>query len=74
MSVTLRRLLRRVNTAVLILLCAVGQLHVSASEFPGKGVPHGVAGCAVTTEDEMRDDRAGNRTPLVQLIALFAIR
>jgi hypothetical protein len=71
--VTPRRLLRSVNTALLILLSAVGQLHAPAIEFPGKGVPHGVAGCAVTSEDEMRDDRAGNRTPLVQLIALFAL-
>jgi hypothetical protein len=55
------------------MLSAVGQLHVPASEFPGKGVPLGVAGCAVTSEDEMRDDRAGNRTSLVQLIALFDI-
>lgn len=60
---TPRRLLRSVNTALLIVLCAVGQLHVPASEFPGKGVLHGVAGCAVTSEDEMRDGRAGNRTP-----------
>lgn len=44
---TPRRLLRSVNTALLILLCAVGQLRVAASEFPGKGVLHGVAGCAV---------------------------
>ena len=70
---TPRRLLRSVNTALLILLYAVGQLHVPASEFPGKGIPYGVAGCAVASEDEMRDDRVGNRTPLVQLIALFAI-
>jgi len=61
--VTPRMLLRSANTALLILLSAVGQLHVSASEFPGKGVPLGVAGCAVTIEDEMRDRRAGNRTP-----------
>lgn len=27
----------------------------------------------LTSEDEMRDDRAGNRTPLLQWIALFAI-
>ena len=70
---TPRRLLSCVNTALLVLLSAVGQLHAPASEFPGKGIPHGVAGCAVTSEDEMRDDRAGNRTPIVQLVALFAV-
>lgn len=71
MSVTPRRLLRSVNTALLILLSAVGQLHAPVSEFPGKGVPRDVIQverCAVTSEDEMRDDRAGSRTPLVQFI------
>jgi hypothetical protein len=48
---------------------AIGQLHAPPIEFPGRCVPCGfciVEVRAVTSKDEIRDDRAGSRTPLVQ--------